>query len=115
MLSWSAKPRCSNAAMISNLWIDLRKNNWNRLDSLLRQSESHGLRALSHSDLRELGLLSRQAAADLSAVRADRSSRTLEQYLNKLVARAHNFVYSGPRTSFAGLWRFMVHGYPRLL
>ncbi|HZQ45108.1 MAG TPA: stage II sporulation protein M, partial [Acidobacteriaceae bacterium] len=43
------------------------------------------------------------------------SSRTLEQYLNKLVARAHNFVYSGSRTSFAGLWRFMVHGYPRLL
>jgi uncharacterized membrane protein SpoIIM required for sporulation len=48
-------------------------------------------------------------------VRADRSSRTLEQYLNKLVARAHNFVYSGSRTSFAGLWRFMLHSYPRLL
>ena len=70
---------------------------------------------MSQPELRELGLLYRQAAADLSAVRADRSSRTLEQYLNKLVARAHNFVYSGPRTSLAGLWRFMVHGYPRLL
>lgn len=77
--------------------------------------ESHGLRSLSQPELRDLGLLYRQAAADLSAVRADRSSRTLEQYLNKLVARAHNFVYSGPRTSFAGLWQFMVHGYPRLL
>jgi len=73
------------------------------------------LRSLSQPELRDLGLLYRQAAADLSAVRADRSSRTLEQYLNKLVARAHNFVYSGPRTSFTGLWRFMVHGYPRLL
>ena len=101
--------------MISNLWIDLRKDNWNRLDALLRQVESHGLRSLSQPELRDLGLLYRQAAADLSAVRADRSSRTLEQYLNKLVARAHNFVYSGPRTSLAGLWRFMVHGYPRLL
>jgi uncharacterized membrane protein SpoIIM required for sporulation len=101
--------------MISNLWIDLRKDNWNRLDTLLRQVETHGLRPLSQSELRDLGLLYRQAAADLSAVRADRSSRTLEQYLNKLVARAHNFVYSGPRTSFAGLWRFLVHGYPRLL
>jgi uncharacterized membrane protein SpoIIM required for sporulation len=101
--------------MISNLWIDLRKDNWNRLDALLRQVESHGLRSLSQPDLRELGLLYRQAAADLSAARADRSSRTIEQYLNKLVARAHNFVYSGPRTSLVGLWRFMVHGYPRLL
>lgn len=82
---------------------------------LLRQVEGQGLRSLSQSDLRDLGLLYRQAAADLSAVRTDRSSRTLEQYLNKLVSRAHNFVYSGPRTTFAGLWRFMVHGYPRLL
>src|ERR1700749_1536475 len=87
--------------MISNLWLDLRKDNWNRLDALLRQVEGHGLRSLSQPDLRDLGLLYRQAAADLSAVRADRSSRTLEQYLNKLVARPHNFVYPGPRTSFA--------------
>jgi uncharacterized membrane protein SpoIIM required for sporulation len=101
--------------MISNLWIDLRKDNWNRLDALLRQVESHGLRSLSQSELSALGLLYRQAAADLSALRADRSSRTLEQYLNRLVARAHNFVYSGPRTSLTGLWRFLVHGYPRLL
>jgi uncharacterized membrane protein SpoIIM required for sporulation len=101
--------------MITNLWIDLRKDNWNRLDALLRQVDSHGLRSLSQSELRALGLLYRQAAADLSAVRADRSSRTLEQYLNKLVARAHNFVYSGPRTSLTGLWRFLAHGYPRLL
>ncbi len=101
--------------MISNLWIDLRKDNWNRLDLLLRQIESQGLRSLNQPELRDLGLLYRQAAADLSAVRADRSSRTLEQDLNKLVARAHNFVYSGSRTSLAGLWRFMVHGYPRLL
>ena len=77
--------------------------------------ESHGLRSLSQPELRDLGLLYRQAATDLSAVRADRSSRTLEQYLNKLVARAHNFVYSGARASFAGLWQFMIHGYPRLL
>ncbi len=77
--------------------------------------ESHGLGALSHDELRELGLLYRQAAADLSAARTDRSSRTLEQYLNRLVARAHNFVYSGNRTSLAGLWRFFAHGYPRLL
>ncbi|HEY4011641.1 MAG TPA: stage II sporulation protein M [Acidobacteriaceae bacterium] len=101
--------------MITNLWIGLRKDNWNRLDALLRQVESQGLRSLSQSELRELGLLYRQAAADLSSVRADRSSRTLEQYLNRLVSRAHNFIYSGQRTTFSGLWRFMVYGYPRLL
>jgi uncharacterized membrane protein SpoIIM required for sporulation len=101
--------------MISNLWIGHRKNNWNRLDALLRQIESTGVKSLDAAELRELGLLYRQAAADLSTVRADHTSRTLEQYLNKLVGRAHNFVYSGKRISPISLWNFIAHGYPRLL
>jgi uncharacterized membrane protein SpoIIM required for sporulation len=101
--------------MLSNLWINSRKNNWNRLDALVHQVEASGVKSLPPADLRDLGLLYRQAAADLSAVRSDRSSRTLEQYLNRLVGRAHNYVYSGQRVSFASLWRFMAYGYPRLL
>jgi uncharacterized membrane protein SpoIIM required for sporulation len=101
--------------MLSNLWIDTRKNNWNRLDALVHQVESSGVKSLPPADLRDLGLLYRQAAADLSAVRADRSSRPLEQYLNRLVSRAHNYVYSGRRISWSSLWQFFAHGYPRLL
>jgi len=101
--------------MISNLWIDLRKDNWNRLDALLRQVESVGVKSLPHAELREFGLLYRQAAADLSSVRSDKSSRSLEQYLNRLVGRAHNFVYSGERITAMSLWRFLAHGYPRLM
>ncbi len=95
--------------------MDYRKDNWNRLDTLLRQSETSGVKTLSPAELRELGLLYRQTAADLSAVRADRTSRTLEQYLNRLVGRAHNFVYSGKRISPLTLLSFLAHGYPRLL
>jgi uncharacterized membrane protein SpoIIM required for sporulation len=101
--------------MISNLWIDSRKDNWNRLDALVRQVETSGVKSLSPAELRDLGLLYRQGAADLSAVRSDRTSRTLEQYLNRLVGRAHNFVYSGRRITLGTLWRFFAHGYPRLL
>ncbi len=95
--------------------MDYRKHNWNRLDALLRQVETSGVTSLTTTELRELGLLYRQAAADLSTVRADRTSRTLEQYLNRLVGRAHNFVYSGRRISAMSLWNFLAHGYPRLL
>jgi uncharacterized membrane protein SpoIIM required for sporulation len=101
--------------MISNLWIDSRKNNWNRLDALVHQVETTSVKSLDPTDLRDLGLLYRQAAADLSAVRADRTSRSLEQYLNRLVGRAHNYVYSGPRVSVATVWQFFAHGYPRLI
>ncbi len=73
------------------------------------------MKRLSAPELRDLGLLYRQAAADLSSARADPTSRTLEEYLNRLVGRAHNFVYSGRRVSFGSLWSFAAHGYPRLL
>ena len=101
--------------MVTNLWIDHRKTNWSRLETLVTESEKGGVKKLSHADLRDLGLLYRQAAADLSTVRADPTSRTLEAYLNRLVGRAHNLVYSGRRISFFTLWDFLAHGYPRLL
>ncbi len=116
MLSWSAKPRRSKLLlMITNLWIEQRKHNWSRLERLLEQVNTAGLRSLSRAELRDLGLLYRQAAADLSTTRMDPSARALEQYLNRLVGRAHNYVYSGRRISLWSLWTFLAHGYPRLL
>ncbi len=100
--------------MISNRWIALRKDNWNRLEAAANQAEKSGLKTLSAVELRDFGLLYRQAAADLSTVRTDAGSRTLEHYLNRLVARAHNFVYSGRRLSARSLWRFLAFEYPRL-
>jgi uncharacterized membrane protein SpoIIM required for sporulation len=100
--------------MISNRWIEIRQENWNRLEALVQRVESSSLRTLSSDDLRDFGLLYRQAAADLSATRADHSSRTLEAYLNQLVSRAHNYIYSGQKLSPATVWEFLAHGYPRI-
>ena len=100
--------------MISNRWISLRQPNWTRLEHLVQQAEGSGLKSLPAPDLRDLGLLYRQAAADLSAVRRDQGSRTLEAYLNALVARAHNFVYSGQRMTAKSIGRFLLYEYPRL-
>ena len=101
--------------MVTHLWIDHRKSNWSRLEALLNEAEAHGLKRLPYPDLRDLGLLYRGAAADLSAVRTDPTARSLETYLNRLVGRAHNVVYSGRRISLGTLWEFLAHGYPRLL
>ena len=100
--------------MISNRWIALRKENWSSLENLVQQVETSGLKALSPHDLRDFGLLYRQTAADLSAVRTDAASRTLEAYLNRLVSRAHNHIYSGGRLNPATIWHFLAHGYPRI-
>lgn len=100
--------------MISNRWIALRQENWNKLEAMVQRVETSNLKTLSSDDLRDFGLLYRQAAADLSAARADDSSRTLEAYLNRLVSRAHNYVYSGQRMGPGTVWHFIAHGYPRI-
>ena len=100
--------------MISNRWIELRKENWSRLEVFARQAETLGLKTLSAGELRDFGLLYRQAAADLSVVRTDAGSRILEAYLNRLVSRAHNFIYSGRRMSPRSVWRFIAYEYPRV-
>lgn len=100
--------------MISNKWIDVRREGWSRLEAAAQQAETHGLKSLDAGELREFGLLYRQAAADLSAVRTDAGSRTLEEYLNGLVARAHNFIYSGKQMGWRSVGRFMAWQYPRI-
>jgi uncharacterized membrane protein SpoIIM required for sporulation len=100
--------------MISNRWIEQRKGSWSRLDALTHQVESSGIGTLSGGELREFGLLYRQAAADLSAVRSDRASATLEEYLNQLLSRAHNRIYSGRKSGIGSVIRFMTREYPRI-
>jgi uncharacterized membrane protein SpoIIM required for sporulation len=100
--------------MISNRWIEQRKSSWGRLDALTHRVESSGIGTLSGSELREFGLLYRQVASDLSAVRSDRASGTLEEYLNQLLSRAHNRIYSGRKVGFGSVVRFMTQEYPRV-
>jgi uncharacterized membrane protein SpoIIM required for sporulation len=100
--------------MISNRWIELRRENWSKLETLVQRVETSSLKTLSSDELRDFGLLYRQAAADLSATRADHSSHTLEAYLNRLLGRAHNFIYSGQKMTPATAWEFLAHGYPRI-
>jgi len=100
--------------MISVSWINKRQTYWSRLESLLARVKQQGLHALSRSELRELGLLYRQTATDLSAVRGDPSSVQQSRYLNQLLGRAHNTIYSGQKKTVGGIWQFYRRDYPRI-
>jgi uncharacterized membrane protein SpoIIM required for sporulation len=98
--------------MISTRWLEKRKPHWAKLESLLNQSTGSGLRSLSRSDLQELSLLYRQTAADLAAIREDRGSVHYARYLNQLLVRAHNTIYSGHRASPMAVVSFFTKTYP---
>lgn len=101
--------------MVSNGWIAARRDDWDRLHALTTAVESKGLKSLSADELRYFGLLYRRATADLSAVRTDRTAQSLADYLNRLVSRAHNHVYSGQRTSLLSVWKFLSADFPSLV
>lgn len=103
--------------MLPNRWIVLRQENWTHLAKLLDHVDRTSLHELPPRDLRLLGVLYRQVAADLSAVRAEGGAHnTLEAYLNQLLQRAHALVYRGAsgRVSARGTSHFMLTEYPRL-
>jgi uncharacterized membrane protein SpoIIM required for sporulation len=100
--------------MISTRWLQKRKPHWTRLEDLLNLTNRQGLKALSRYDLQELSLLYRQTAADLAAIREDPASFHFTRYLNQLLSRAHNTIYSGQRSSPRGLLSFFWNDYPRI-
>lgn len=100
--------------MISTYWLEKRKSHWVRLEHLLDQSHKHGLKSLTRSELQELGLLYRQAAADLSAVREDPTAQYYARSLNLLLARAHNTIYSGEKSSPLKVFHFYRYSYPAI-
>ena len=99
--------------MISTTWIEKRKPYWQKLESLVSIGKA-GVKSLSHSELQELSVLYRQTAADLAAIREDPSSVHFARYLNQLMARAHNIIYSGHRADPWSMVRFFWQEYPRL-
>ena len=98
--------------MISTRWIEKRKPYWNQLESLLARGGKN-LGSLTRGELQELGLLYRQTAADLAAIRQDPSSLHFARYLNQLMARAHNIIYAGHRENYGGaILSFFYRDYP---
>jgi uncharacterized membrane protein SpoIIM required for sporulation len=102
------------AQILSNQWIARRRPHWDRLASLLAQSDASGLGQLSRAELQEMALLYRQVAADLSVLRQDSTARTYAVHVNQLLARAHHIIYSGRKTNLRTLFLFLRDEYPAI-
>ena len=100
--------------MISNSWLAKRKDLWRRLEELVERTNRNGYKGLTRKELQELALLYRQTASDLSVVREDSSSQNFARYLNQLLGRAHNIIYSGRRSSTKSMWDFFIYDYPQI-
>jgi uncharacterized membrane protein SpoIIM required for sporulation len=96
------------AQILSNQWILKRRPYWDRLSSLLAQSDSSGLDQLSRAELQEMALLYRQVAADLSVLRQDPTSRTYAQHVNQLLARALLTIFRFLRDEYPAIFQRQI-------
>lgn len=100
--------------MISAHWLAKRQTHWDRLRTTLDRVQSQGLSSLTRLELQELGLLYRQAAADLSTLREDPSGKSYARSLNLLLSRAHNTIYSGQKSRARGIIHFYRFTWPQI-
>jgi uncharacterized membrane protein SpoIIM required for sporulation len=89
-----------------------RQPHWSRLESLIAECGRRGISALDRREVRELALLYRQTAADLSTARGDPSSAALARHLNDLLGRAHNLLYTAQPSNRHPIWDFYVRQFP---
>jgi uncharacterized membrane protein SpoIIM required for sporulation len=92
--------------------MERRKPYWDTLETLVTACARRGVGALGRAELRELALLYRQTAADLSVAREDPSGAPLARYLNTLLGRAHNLIYSGHAPHARGIVHFYTRVFP---
>jgi uncharacterized membrane protein SpoIIM required for sporulation len=102
------------ANIVSNLWLEKRRPYWSRLELLLTTANSGGIKQLSRAEMREMALLYRQAASDLSVLRRDGTAQTYATHVNQLLARAHHIIYAGRKTSAMRLFRYLRDEYPEI-
>jgi uncharacterized membrane protein SpoIIM required for sporulation len=99
--------------MRQSVFVERRREGWQRLEELLGTAERRGLRALAPEEIEELGRLYRWVTSDLAFADGRAYDPSLRAYLHRLTARSHAYVYAG---NVEGGWtrivRFLAHDFP---
>lgn len=100
--------------MSQRTFVDRRSGAWEELDALLTRAARRGIRRLDPDDVERIGVLYRATTSDLAYASGQSYERRLLDYLNRLVARAHAYVYGGSATTgWQRISRFYARTFPR--
>ncbi|MEM7032145.1 MAG: stage II sporulation protein M [Chloroflexota bacterium] len=93
-------------------FLKARQSDWERLNELLRTSQST-IQALSPEQVNDLGRLYRATTSDLALAQRDFPRHQVTQYLNQLVAQAHTTVYQSEPLNTKRIVHFITTGFPQ--
>jgi len=94
--------------------VSQREGGWENLETLLTRADRGGVAALERDELRDLAVLYRAATADLAAARSRGYGADVQNYLNRLTARAYAIVYAGSaRNGWSRIATFARETFPQ--
>jgi uncharacterized membrane protein SpoIIM required for sporulation len=97
-------------------WIARREPNWRKLETLLRQAETRGIRSLGSRELQHLASLYRSVTADLARAQTYPIGQSIVQDLQGLVSRSFAQIYQGSRQQeWGGIWQFYRWGFAAIV
>ncbi len=99
--------------MTQRTFVERRSAAWEELDALLSRANRRGVRRLQPEEVERIGVLYRAATSDLAYASGHDYEVRLLTYLNRLVARAHAYVYGGSATTgWERVARFYSYTFP---
>lgn len=78
-------------------WISRREADWRRLNTLLKQVETKGLKSLRAKEITELASLYRSVSGDLARAKTHKMGQIISQDLQNLTSRSYVQIYRGSR------------------
>jgi uncharacterized membrane protein SpoIIM required for sporulation len=95
-------------------FVERRSSAWHELDALLVRAGRRGVRRLNPGEVEAIGRFYRAVTSDLAYASGREYDPRLTEYLNRLVARAHAYVYGrAATTGWERLTSFYGETFPR--
>ncbi|HIJ73298.1 MAG TPA: hypothetical protein HPP83_04270 [Candidatus Hydrogenedentes bacterium] len=100
--------------MSEHLYLEKVKAVWDELEGLVNRARRRGVRGLTAEELARLDRLYRLSTIHLAQLRARVKNEAMARRLNRLVAKAHSFLYVSPRVNpLARVALFYLNGFAR--
>ncbi len=101
--------------MKESLFISNNQKTWQELEDILKNYSSRKKKPEDNDRLHRLFYLYQTTCGHLSIARTRYGNTGTAEYLNNLVARAHQAIYVSRPKGIAGIFRFLLKGFPSLL
>lgn len=96
-------------------FIKTNSNTWKELENLSKNVNKKGVKSLKSKEVKKFLYVFRQSSHHLAYARTHYPKSSLVNYLNSLIGKNHNHIYTVQKTTFQEFLAYITYGFPDLL